>query len=208
MRTYTLIVLIGAMQVVGCKPFDMVGYLQNIERNSEQLLPTLIPSWDDRQFDILFPGSISFEEYDTPYIPDSRAVDIQLMYGQMVNGGISHIQGEPHGYAALQLNIQNQPTGWTVPLAILSFGPALIPLFLGMPAMHARMECIAVVEIQNMQGRVIGTYMGTGMIEAVGGLYYRPERDQTRRAFALAMKNIQSQIDQDFGRIEALLLAE
>ena len=207
MKFKQLLLYLSFSLLVACKPFDMVGYIQAIEP-SESLLPSLQPLWDDQQFQVLFPQSAVEDPYLVSPIPDGRAIDIQMMYTQMIRGGISHLAGPPVGYAALDLNIQTQQTGLNAALSILNFGLLGLPLVFGAPTKHYRIECIAIVQIMNVEEEILGTYMGTAQEKAAQSLYVQNERKWTMEVFAQSMESVQRQIQADFLRLERLLEKE
>ena len=207
MKFKQLLLYLSFTLLIGCKPFDMVGYIQAIEP-SESLLPPLQPLWDDQQFQVLFPQTTLEDPYLVSPIPDGRAIDIQMMYTQMIRGGISHLRGTPAGYAVLDLNIQSQPTGLNAVMSIINFGLLGLPIVLGAPNNYYRIECIAVIQIMNEEEEILGTYMGSARENATQTLYVQNERKWTMEVFAQSMEEVQRQIQADFLRLERLLEKE
>lgn len=207
MKFKQLLLCLSFSTLIACKPFNMVEYIQSIE-SSESLLPPLLPIWDDQQFQILFPRTLVDDPYQVSPFPDGRAIDIQMMYTQMVNGGISHLAGNPAGYAVLDLNIRSERTGLSAALSILNIGLLAIPMALGVPNQQLNIECIAIVQVLDNNEKVLGSYMGSAQGKVLNTLYVQNERKGTMEVFAQAMENVQRHIQSDFLRLERLLLTE
>ena len=204
MKYFSIPLIIFLSLLSGCRSFDLIQHLQAIPPNT-QLLPALTPIWDDAQFQMLY-GQTEVMDGDLLSLsPDVRALDLQLIYDQMVRGGISTIQGGTFGYAVLSLDLHTRPA----PLSpLLTAGQILtltVPSWFGVPYKYTRTDCIVVVDIVDSRNQTLGKYTGSGHGKSATSLYKDGDRLGPVQAFSEALKHVQSHIAQDVERLEAAL---
>lgn len=198
-----LVCLVFSLLTACGTPFDMIGYFQSIDTRGP-LLPPLEPVWNEQQLNILFPSG-TFDIETGVSLPDRRTIDVEMMYSQMIEGGISQITGPPVGFALLDLNIRKEGTGSSFLLGVLAIGLMGVPYLMGIPHEKVRVECVAIVKILNRKEELIGTYMGTGISKSINSAYIDGPRRWTSEVFSLAMKDIQQQIRADVPHLQKLL---
>jgi len=204
LKSLPLAVVVCLVLSSGCKFLNLIQQLQEIPPNP-QLLPPLIPIWDGEQFRMLFGQTETGDGTIISLAPDVRALDLQLVYDQMVRGGISQIQGGAYGYAMLSLDLHTRPA----PLSpLLTAGQILllsVPSWFGVPYKYSRTDCIVVVDIVDSRNQTLGKYSGWGHGKSSTSLYKNGDRLGPVQAFFEALQQVQAQIAQEAHRLEAAL---
>ena len=207
MNPYGLLLFLSISFWGGCKPYDMMGYFREVERDT-QLLPHLTPVWNDQDFQAHYISQGKKKGPSKIQGLTSTPFELQLMYQHMINGGISQLSGDSWGYAVIQMDIQTRKTGLTALFSIVNYGLLGIPILMGSPTQQVKVDCIATVEVQDRRQKMLRTYRSKGSSEALYSFYLKNSRKLTNKAFEQAMLDLQDQIRVDFSYLEPLLLEQ
>lgn len=193
----TLLVLLLALGLVSCKPFQFSELKagNSIQNPLPALEPVLLGSGQG--------------PYEAP-IPPPVYQDLSVVYEREVKSGLTHAEGDRYGYAVCRVIAERHRPGafWLLSSAMLAFTPNL----LGYPAAKSRRWMEVEVEVFDAHRRSLGRYSGYGQATVPVAAYWGYSADDafrasSVRAFKAALSEIKTQIDRDADRLSSGLRA-